>query len=119
MKVLFVKEYTAKTTGGESRTVAVDSVLDLSPDKAGRLVAAGVAVDLDAVITCWREFVRAADSAYRACPKITDVWQQHKKHCAGAEAFFITGCMAEAQVELAKALDVLKGTPLTQLSLAD
>jgi hypothetical protein len=118
VKVLFVKEYTAKTTGGESRSVAVGSVLDLSPEKAIRLITAGVAVDLDAIITCWRDFVRAADSVYRTCPKTADVWQQHQKHCAAAEAFFVSGCMAEAQSELAKAIDALKGTPLTQLSLA-
>lgn len=46
MKVEFLKEFEAKTAAG-SRTITAGTVLDLSPEKAERLVRAGIAAGVD------------------------------------------------------------------------
>lgn len=42
MKIEFIKDFEARTTAG-TRTIGAGTVLDLGEDKAGKLVAAGVA----------------------------------------------------------------------------
>lgn len=118
MKILFIQSYIAKTGKGDTRTVAAGTVLNLSPDKADRLVTAGVAVDLDTIVAAWRGFVGAADSAFRLLPKTADAWNQHLNHVHAAEALFTQGQIAEARARLENALVALRGVPLVQPDLA-
>ncbi len=100
MRIEFLQEYTAKTAGGETRTVASGTVLDLSPDKGNRLVAAGIAQDLDAVISTWREFATSADKVFRTSSVSSDSWILHKNHLQAAQALFKTGRMPENSTRL-------------------
>ncbi|ABK98748.1 hypothetical protein [Pelobacter propionicus] len=111
MKVRFLKEFSARTTAGGSRTVAAGTVLDLSPDKAGRLVSAGIALNLNAVMDAWREFVVSADRVYQSSPKSPVVWARHKTHLNAAQTAFDTGNMLYAVSELENALSALQSTP--------
>ena len=117
MRVLFIQEYSAKTSKGDTRTVAAGAVLDLSPDKAGRLIEQGVAVDLAPILDAWRGFVVAAAELYQAVPKTSDAWSQHLKQVHAAEALFGKGHIAEARVRLENALTALRGVPLVQPDL--
>lgn len=117
VRVEFLKDYTARTAGGKTRTVAAGSVLDLSPDKGNRLVAAGVALDLDAVVSIWRDFAASADKVFRTSSVSSDSWTRHKNHLRTAQALFKTGRTPEARVELDKALSALRGASVAQTSL--
>ena len=113
MKVEFLKEYSARTAAGETRTVAAGAVLDLSPDKAARLIAAGIVLDVESVPALWKWFVASADCLYQtATIAITpEAWSIHKEHRQAAQACFDNKCIAEARVELGKALDALQLVP--------
>ena len=108
MKVKFLKDYTAKTTGGGARTISAGTVLDLSPDKASRLIAAGVGLDLDAVISICRDFFNSANKVYRGAETPAEAWKLYKEHLKTAEACFDQGSIAEARGELDKALTALQ-----------
>lgn len=110
MKVRFLKEFSARTTAGGSRTVPAGTVLDLSPDKAGRLVSAGIALNLDAVIDAWREFVVSADHVYQASVKSPSAWALHKERLKAASAAFEAGSMLHGVSELERALSALRST---------
>jgi hypothetical protein len=112
VKVEFLKEYTARTATGEARTVAAGTVLDLSPDKGNRLVAAGVALDLDEVISIWREFAASAGKVFHSSSTTSDSWIQHKNHLQAAQALFKTARIPEARAELDKALAALRDAPM-------
>jgi hypothetical protein len=112
VKVEFLKEYTARTATGETRTVAAGTVLDLSPDKGNRLVDAVVVLDLDAVVSIWREFAASADKVYRSYSTTSDSWIQHKNHLHVAQALFKTARIPEARAELDKALAALRAAPM-------
>ena len=107
MRVEFIKDYLAKTTGGETRTISAGTVLDLSPEKAERLKTEGVVIGLDYVTEVWRQFVLAADVAYRKSPKKNEAFRQHSIHIKAATGFFKAARMAEADSELKKALELL------------
>lgn len=108
MRVEFLKEYTARTTGGQTRTVPAGTVLDLSPDKAARLEAAGVALSLDAVLDAWRWFVVSADDVYRASLVSPAAWNKHKNHLKTARILFKTAGFASGRAELDQALMALQ-----------
>jgi hypothetical protein len=108
MKVKFLKEYTAKITGGDAKTISAGTVLDLSPDKASRLIAAGVGLDLDAVISICRDFFDSANKVYQGTATPAEAWALYKEHLKTAEACFDQGRIAEAQGELNKALGALQ-----------
>ncbi len=110
MKVRFLKEYTAKTKAGETRTVAAGTVLDLSPEKTERLVAAGLVLNLDEALSICHWFWNIGDQVYRSSDKTHEAWNRHKKHRDAAEAFFETGNTIAARVELEKALAALAGS---------
>lgn len=117
MRVLFIQEYSAKTSKGDTRTVAAGAVLDLSPDKAGRLIEQGVAVEFEPILAAWRGFVVSAAELYQTVPKTADAWSQHIKQVHAAEALFSKGQIAEAGVRLENALTALRGVPLVQPDL--
>jgi len=110
VKVEFLKEYSARTISGETRTVAAGAVLDLSPDKAARLIAAGIVLDVESVPALWKWFVTSADCLFRSStiPVTPEVWSIHKKHRQAAQACFVNGHITEARVELGKALKALQ-----------
>lgn len=108
MPVMFLKEYSAKTASGDTKTVAAGTVLDLSPDKAFRLITAGVAIGLEAVVTICREFFTACNKVYRGSDTPAEAWKLYKEHVKTAEACFEQGRIAEAREELARALKDLQ-----------
>ncbi|MDY0301377.1 MAG: hypothetical protein RBQ99_07310 [Trichlorobacter sp.] len=110
MKVRFLKEYTAKTSTGETRTVAAGTILNLSPDKVKRLAAAGIVLDLDEAASICRWFWHTGDQVYRSSNKTPEAWVRHKKHCNAAEAFFDAGDTVSARSELEKSLAALSGS---------
>ncbi|MGE3550936.1 MAG: hypothetical protein AB7I29_13685 [Geobacter sp.] len=118
MRVLFIQEYSAKTSKGDIRTVAAGAVLDLSTDKAGRLIEQGVVTDFEPILAAWRGFVVSAAELYEDVPKTADAWSQHMKQVHAAEALFARGCIAEARRRLENALVALRGVPLVQPDLA-
>lgn len=118
MRVLFIQEYSAKTQKGDTRTVAAGAVLDLSPDKATRLITLGVVVEFEPVVSAWRDYMSAADMIFRRSPKSVDAWQQHKKELNAAEALFAKGYTPEAGNHLKKALTALQGLSMTQTELS-
>lgn len=118
MRVLFIQEYSAKTSKGDTRTVAAGAVLDLSPDKASRLIGQGVAVEFDPILAEWRGFVVSAAELYQAVPKTADAWNQHMIQVHAAEAFFERGQIAEGRARLENALVALRGVQLVQPDLA-
>jgi len=108
MKIEFLKEYSAKTASGEIRTVAAGTVLVLSEDKANRLIAAGVAFDVESVMGIWKWFLASADNQFQAEAVTPEVWSLHKKHTQAAKACFDTGDILEAREELKMALLALR-----------
>lgn len=118
MRVLFIQEYSAKTQKGDTRTVAAGAVLDLSSDKATRLITIGVAVEFEPIVSAWRDYMSAADIIFRCSPKSADTWQQHKKELNAAESLFAKGYTPEAGNHLEKALAALQGLSMTQTELA-
>ena len=110
MKVEFLKEYSARTAAGETRTVAAGAVLDLSPEKAARLIAAGHALDIESIPALWKWFVASADRLYQlsAIPITSEAWRLHMKYRQAAQACFDNERIAEAREELNKALDALQ-----------
>jgi len=48
MKIEFLKDFEAKTASG-SRTIVAGTVLDLADDKAGKLLAVGIAKAVDSI----------------------------------------------------------------------
>jgi len=110
VKVEFLKDYSARTASGETRTVAAGAVLDLSPDKATRLITAGVVLDIESASALWKWFVTSADCLFQASAgSITpDAWSEHKKHRQAAQDCFDNKRIADARVELGKALAALQ-----------
>ena len=110
VKVEFLKEYSARTASGETRTVAAGTVLDLSPDKAARLIAAGIVLDVESVPALWKWFVASAAGLFQsAAVSITpEAWSIHKKHRHAAQACFDNERIEEARAELGKALAALQ-----------
>lgn len=107
MRIEFIKDYSAKTSSGEVRTISAGTVLELSPQKGELLKAAVVVVDLDYVVGVWRRFVLAADAVYRKSPKKNEAFRLHKIRIKSATVFFKAARMEEAESELKKALVLL------------
>jgi hypothetical protein len=97
VKVEFLKEYSARTAAGETRTVAVGAVLDLSPEKATRLITAGIVLEVESVPAIWKWFVMSADSLYQSAsiPITVEAWNLHKNHQQAAQACFDNGHIPE------------------------
>jgi hypothetical protein len=112
MKVKFLKVYSARTDTGETRTVAHGSVLDLSPDKAARLIAAGIVMDVSTVIAVWRWFVVSAEDVYQVSAKTPEAWSCHETHRKEAVACIGIDRIAECRVKLENALTALRGDSL-------
>jgi len=108
MPVKFLKEYSARTATGGTKTIAAGTVLDLSPEKAFRLITAGFAIDLDAVISICQEFLTAANKVYQGSDTPAEAWKLYKEHVKTAEACFDLGQIAEARGELEQALTALQ-----------
>ncbi len=110
MKVEFLKDYSARTASGETRTVATGAVLDLSPDKAARLISSGIVLDVESVPAIWKWFVTSADGLFQSSAEsITpEAWSIHKKHRQAAQDCFDNKRIAEARIELGKALAALQ-----------
>jgi hypothetical protein len=108
VKVEFLKEYSARTASGETRTVAAGTVLDLQPEKAARLAAAGIVLDAGSIPALWKWFVAAADEVYCTDKISPEVWELHKKHWRAALALSNDCRIQEARRELENALKVLQ-----------
>lgn len=108
MKVEFLKEYSARTAAGETRTVAAGTVLDLSAEKAARLAVAGFVLEAGSIPALWKWFVAAAAEVYRTDKISPEVWELHKKHRGAAQALFNDCRIQEARRELENALKVLQ-----------
>jgi hypothetical protein len=111
VKVEFLQEYSAKTAAGEIRTVAAGAVLNLSPEKAERLITAGIVLEIESEAAIWKWFFREADKQFQPDSLTPGAWNQQKKHRHAAQAFFADGRIPEAREELAKALTALRGVP--------
>lgn len=73
--------------------------------------------DADTELSLWRSFVQEADRIYRAYPKTADSWNQCREYRNAAVACCRDGDIPAARVELAKALEALKGITFTQQDL--
>lgn len=108
MKIKFLKGYPAKTASGGTKTIAAGTVLDLSPDKASRLIASGVGIELEAVISICRVFFEAANKVYRGVSTPLEAWELYKEHLRTAESCLDEGRIVEAQGEFERALRALQ-----------
>ena len=111
MKIRLVKEFSARTADGGRKLIAPDTVLDLSEDKAKRLVSAGIALDLDALGAVWRKYMEEAELIYRASLHNGGsgvLCSRHVRHLEAARTFSRAGNIPALRAELDQALAALR-----------
>ncbi len=113
MRIKFLKEFAARTADGGRRLIEPETVLELTDEKGSRLVAAGIAMDLDALAEAWKAYYVSADQIYRSSGIPGKSWRRHMEHLNAAKKLSQSGDLPAIRAELDKALAVLCYGPIS------